>query len=93
VLPQVRVYAGYDWDNESYLPVDRPNENDRLFYYDQRLTAGVQADVRKNITLDLSGGYTFDRFYFIGHSFSDQHHDRIDVGDGPFLSLQVRTRW
>ncbi len=37
----VRVYVGYDWENESYFLADRVDLNDRFFYYDQRLTAGV----------------------------------------------------
>jgi hypothetical protein len=93
VLPRVRLYCGYDWENESYLPADRIDNNDRLFYYDQRLTGGVEAVVCKNLVMDLSSGYTFDRFYFEGHSFSDRNNNRIDVGAGPFLSFQVRTRW
>lgn len=93
VCPHVRLYAGYDWNNESYLPADRPNEEDRLFYYDQHLTAGLQFLVTRCATLDFSGGYTFDRFYFEGRSFSDRNQNRIDVGDGPFLSADFRVRW
>jgi hypothetical protein len=93
VSPRLRIYGGYDFENESYLPADRLNENDRLFSYDQRLTTGVQFVVCKNATLDFSGGYTFDRFYFEGHSFSDRHRNRIDVGDGAFLSADFRLRW
>jgi hypothetical protein len=93
VMPAVRVYAGYDYNNESYLPADRINENDRLFYYDQHLTTGVQFAVCRCATLDFSGGYTFDRFYFEGHSFSDRSRNRIDVGSGAFLSADFRVRW
>jgi hypothetical protein len=93
VLPQVRIYFGYDHENESYLPADRPEEKDRLFYYDERLTAGVQYLVSRCAILELSGGYTFDRYYFEGHSFSDRHQNRIDVGEGPFLSADFRVRW
>jgi hypothetical protein len=89
----VRIYAGYDWGNESYLPANRLNDNDRLFYYSQRLTGGVKAYLSKNVSLDLSGGYVFDRYYFEGHSISDSNHNRINVGDGPFLSLQCQVWW
>jgi hypothetical protein len=93
VSPNLRIYGGYDYNNESYLPADRLNENDRLFYYDQHLTAGMQFLVSRCATVDFSGGYTFDRFYFEGHSFSDRSHNRIDVGDGLFLSADFRVRW
>lgn len=89
----LRVYAGYDFDNESYLPVDRPAEEDRLFYYDQRVTLGAQFLISRSATLDLSSGYVFDRFYFEGRSLHDQGHNRIDVGSGTFLSADCRIRW
>ncbi len=93
IAPMLRVYAGYDFDNESYLPVDRPAEEDRLFYYDQRVTAGVQWILSRCATLDLSSGYIFDRFYFEGRSLRDQSQNRIDIGSGTFLSTDVRVRW
>ena len=65
----------------------------RLFYYDQCVTAGMQFLVSKCATLNFASGYTFDRYYFIGHSFSDRNNNRIDVGDGPFLSADLRVRW
>ena len=43
--------------------------------------------------IDFSSGYIFDQFYFEGESFNDQGNNRVDVGNGAFLSLQFRTRW
>jgi hypothetical protein len=93
LMPWLHIYGGYDWNNEAYLLSDRTDLNDRLFYYDQRVTAGVQWILCKNASLDLSAGYTFDRYYFIGQSFSDRNNNRIDVGDGPFVAFQLRARW
>jgi hypothetical protein len=93
VCPPVRVYLAYDWSNEGYFLADRPDVNDRFFYYDQRLTTGVQANVGKHVLLDLAGGYVFDRYYFQGQHFSDSDTNRIDVGSGPFVSFQVQVRW
>jgi hypothetical protein len=93
VLPWVLVYGGFDWNDESYLPVGRLDDRDRLYYYEKRLTTGVQVFLCKNASLDFASGYAFDRFYFEGHSLSDSNHNRIDVGDGPFVSLQLGVRW
>jgi hypothetical protein len=57
----IRLYAGYDWENEAYLPVDRPDIKDRLFIYDMRLSGGVQARPGAHWSFDLSSGYVFDR--------------------------------
>jgi hypothetical protein len=93
VQPTLRVYGGYEFTNESYLPADRLDDRDRLFYYDQRAVGGVQYIVSRSATLDLSGGYAFDRYYFEGTSISDHNHNRIDIGDGGFLSADFRIRW
>jgi hypothetical protein len=90
----VKLYAAYAWENESYLLADRPDSNDRFFYQDQRLTAGVQADLGRHTALDLSGGYVFDRHYFEGKNItSGTNFNRIDVDSGPYLSLQFQVRW
>jgi hypothetical protein len=93
LAPRIRIYAGYDWNNESYFLADRTNDNDRLFYFDQRLTAGVLFPIAPYASIDLSGGFSFDRFYFEGQHFSDRNHNRIDVGDAPFLALRFQARW
>ena len=58
-----------------------------------RVSSGVQLFATRNFALDLAGGYVFNRFYFEGQHLSDSHFNRVDVGDGPFVSLQGRLRW
>jgi hypothetical protein len=89
----VRVYAGYDWENEAYLPADRPETRDRLFLYDMRLSGGAQAALAGRWVVDLSSGYVFDRFFALGTSSALNAQDRIDVAGGPFLALSCTLRW
>jgi hypothetical protein len=88
-----RVYVAFDWSNEAYFLADRPNENDRFFYYDKRLSAGVLLNLCPAAWVDLSAGYVFDRFYFEGRSYNDRNFDRIDVGNGPFLAVRLGVRF
>jgi hypothetical protein len=91
---ELRAHVSFDWANETYFLADRVNVNDRFFYYDKRLTTGLQYIVSKHALVDLSGGYVFDRFYFEGAQFSgDSHRDRVDIGNGAFASLQFQVRW
>jgi hypothetical protein len=89
----IRLHVGFDWGNESYFLADRTDRNDRLFYYDKRVSAGVQYIVTPNFSLDMLGGYDFDRFWFEGAQYSDHLTNEIAVGNGAFLSLQGRLRW
>jgi hypothetical protein len=90
----VRIYAGYAWENEGYLLADRIDSNDRFYNVDQRLFAGVQYNFSPRVSLDLSGGYVFDHYYFEGKNItSGTNFNRVNVGDGPYLSLQFQVRW
>jgi hypothetical protein len=93
VCPLLRAHVGFDWGNESYFLADRQNINDRLFYYDMRASAGLLFNVTKSFTIDLSGGYVFNRFYFEGAQYADKNTNELNIGAGPYLSLQGRLRW
>jgi len=93
LAPAWRLYAGYDWYNEGYFPSERSDTNTRLYYYEMRLSSGVQYNITPQAQLDLSAGYAFDRFYYEGQNLGNQSNNRIDVGDGAFLSLHVQVRW
>ena len=93
LAPAWRVYGGFDWNTENYFLAERLNDQDRFFYYDKRLTAGVQWVINHNADLDFSAGYDFDRFYFEGKQLSDSHNNRVDVGDGPFVGLKLQVKY
>ena len=76
----LECYAGFDWSNENYQLAERPEDRDRFYYYEKRLSAGLQWKVYEQIALDLSSGYCFDRYYFQGHGFELTGPDRVDVG-------------
>lgn len=90
----LRFYVGYAWDNENYFRVDRITIDQRLYYYDMRLTAGVVALLGRRATLDLSGGYVFDRYYFEGEQgFRDQNFNRVDVANTALVGLRAELRF
>jgi hypothetical protein len=87
------LFAAYDWSNEAYSLLDRPEDNDRFFIYDQRVSLGVQTALFRRWTASISGGYIFDRYLFEGTSFSASGSNRIDLGNGPFASLNLGVRY
>ncbi|MDB5311131.1 MAG: hypothetical protein JWO38_5333 [Gemmataceae bacterium] len=93
ISPRLFLHGGFDWKNESYFLADRTDRQERLFYYDKTLSAGTRYNFNRSMFLDLTCGYAFDRYYFTGRSLSDSHHDRVDVGAGPFAAIQFQGRW
>jgi hypothetical protein len=92
-LPEFRGYVGFDSSNENFFRAERTDNQDRLYYNELKTSAGLQYDLGKAATLDLSGGYAFDRFYMEGHSFSFTSGNRIDLGNAPFVKLQLQMRY
>jgi hypothetical protein len=88
----LRLYAGFDWDHEFHFRANRGDNDDKLYYYEKRLTAGARFDLR-HVGVEVSGGRAFDRFYFEGEGYSDRHDNRIDVNDGWFAVARVNVRF
>lgn len=90
--PEVAVYAGYEFLNESYFLAGRADERDRFFAFEQRLVTGLRWDVWK-ATVEANGGYSFGRYYGEGQSQWGALRDRVDVSPGPFVGVRVGLRF
>jgi hypothetical protein len=90
-----QLYLGFDWANENYARADRQNSGDRFFYYEKRVLAGWQWWWSQHLAVELAGGYAFDRYFdeSNGFSFSLNGFNRVNVGSGPFVTLQVDYRF
>jgi len=90
-----QFYAGFDWANENYARADRQNSGDRFFYYEKRVLGGWQWWWSKHLAVELAGGYAFDRYFdeSNGFSFSLSGFNRVNVGSGPFVTLQLDYRF
>ncbi len=87
------LYGGFDWASRQWLRHDRDDDDDRLWYYEKRLLTGVTWKPNDCLTLDLSGGYAWDRFFFEGEDYDDRDFNRIDPGDGAFVGASVKVNF
>ena len=58
-----------------------------------RLSTGVRTPLFQKLTVDLSTGYMFDRFYFTGQDYNDRNHDRLNIGSGVYAALEASLRF
>jgi hypothetical protein len=91
--PRWKVYLGYSTGDEGYFINGSPDPQDRLFYAEQRVYGGLGWNVGRNLSLDLTSGLAFDRFFSFGRNFNGSQSDKVTVGDGPFVSLAVQWRF
>jgi hypothetical protein len=90
---RLSAFAAYDWANEAYMLLDRPETDDRFFLYDQRVSLGLQWLAFRHWTAATSAGYAFDRYMYEGTSASGGGSNHIDLGAGPFLMLNLGARY
>jgi hypothetical protein len=93
ITKQLRAFAAYDWSNQAYTLLERPEDNDRFFMYDQRVSLGLQASFSRHWTASLTGGYVFDRYMFEGKSFATNDSGIVNLDAGPFTSLNLGARF
>jgi hypothetical protein len=85
--------AAYDWDNQRFFRYDRTTEDARLSYYEMRATGGVRWDITPRVFLEATGGYAFNRFWFEGKTYQDRNDNRINLDNGPVISLRLSGRF
>ncbi len=93
VTDDIEVFGAFEWDNERFLIADRADDDDRLFYYEKNLEAGLRYKFSETASVQIGGGYSFDRFYFFGEDYDDRDEDRLDIEDGPFVRTQITMRF
>lgn len=89
LVDDVRLYASFAWDNDRWFRADRNDDDDRLFYYEKRVMAGVRWDITEQLYVDFGAGYAFDRLFFEGEDYGDRHDSRVSIDDTPILLGQV----
>lgn len=87
-IENFHLYTGFAWQNQRFLRTDRRDDDDRLFFYDKRVLAGLQWQITEQLSLDLQAGFAFDRFLFEGEDYGDRGDNRIEIQDGCFFGIQ-----
>jgi hypothetical protein len=87
--PGFRVFAGFDWQSDGYFLTNRPERRDLFIVDEKRVLGGVRFTAVGRVTLDLSGGWAFDRRFGMGRSAVDLRYDRVNAAGGGFLAGAV----
>jgi hypothetical protein len=91
--PRWKVYAGYSMADEGYFLAESPQDEDRLFYAEQRVYGGLSWYPARYLSFDLTSGLAFDRFFSEGRNFRENQSLSLPVGAGPFVAASVQWRF
>ena len=88
-LTNLRLYGGFEWDTDGYYLAGRPDRLDSFYLQEKRLPIGARFNVTDNISIDLSGGYAFDRRQGVGRNPLSYRYDRVNIQSGGYISAWV----
>ena len=83
------VYGGYRTVNDTFLLSERESNQERTYLFDQRLTLGLQCELGKGWSVDVSSAYVFDRQFFQAEKFSGERRDELLIDSGVAGLLQL----
>jgi hypothetical protein len=86
---ETMLYTAFAWTHNGYFRKDRKYDDDRLFFFEKRVSLGLTSQFSSNIKLEAAGGWAFDRLIFEGENYSDRDQNRLDIEDGMFFKLLV----
>jgi hypothetical protein len=89
VAEGTRVFGGFSWESQSWLPADRADHREQLFWYEKRAEAGLIWAVRDHLHFVLTGGYAFDRYFLESRDFTLTGNNHVALAPGPFVALQM----
>lgn len=92
-VERVKLYAGYESTADSYFLADRVETRDRFLMMEQRLITGLTWQFHDHGTLDVFGGYAFDRRLGEGQNQGGDLHDRVNLRPGPFAGLRLGLKF
>ncbi len=87
------VFAGFEWSNQRWFLVDRSHREDMLYFNQKKWLAGASYTLTPGVDLELTGGWAFDRIFFVGEGYGDRDQERVDLDNGAFLKAQVVYRF
>ncbi|TWT39291.1 DUF6268 family outer membrane beta-barrel protein [Blastopirellula retiformator] len=83
------AYGGYSVNNKIYLLSERTDNDDRFYFFDQRLTIGLKRQLPWGLSADLSAAYLFDRKVFQAQGFSSDRTDEFGIDPGGLISFSL----
>lgn len=89
----VRPYLGFEQHPQTYFIHDRKERYDRLFWFERRLTTGIEGMISPKLKYDFGGGYAFDREFFEARNFQEKKNFLINLEASWYVGLTLRYKF
>lgn len=83
-------YMVFEQSPESFYRHNREERFDRFFWFERRIGVGAEAFLGRNVRLDMSSGYAFDREFSEAKDFGQKHKFRTKVQNNVYVSGSIK---
>ena len=89
----VSPYLGVEQGALTYFDTRREEQRDRTFWFERKLTAGVEGKFNENLNYDFQTGLAFDRILYEARNFSEAKNYLINFENALFVSLSLKINF
>lgn len=86
-------YQDFTWMYESWFLHDRTNTGLMLFRYEKHVEAGINWLFSKYVSLNVSAGFAFDRYFVENYGFSLHGKNEFRLGSTPYVAAQLLLQY
>lgn len=90
---QIQPYIGFEQGAQTYFDTRREERRDRTFWFERRLTGGIEGKLTQNIRYDAQSGLAFDRILYEARNFGEEKNYLINFTTAPFVSLSLKMNF
>lgn len=83
-------YFGFEQSPQTFFRHDREERYNRFFWFERRVSVGVEGRISREFKYDLSTGLAFDRQFYEARNFSQGKESVVDLKNSFFASLSLR---
>lgn len=87
----LQFFVNYGFSIQSYIPSEREQKKERLYFREQKLVAGVRTLIFKKTMLELQAGRVMDRSLYMGKSFLKRDTNFASLPDDWFMNLALKV--
>ena len=90
-LRTAQYFFNARWTNQNFTLSNRIDDRDRLTFEEKKLAIGARAFAFGMMRVELQGGYSFDRIFYIGNGVRNMRDGSKHVDASPFAAVSLKA--
>lgn len=89
ITEKLDTFVAFDWNTDRFERAGRNDDSIEIQSTEKTLSTGLTVQIHQNLTIELVGGYAFDRSLFEAKDYTSRRDNMIDIGGSAFGMLNL----